>query len=109
MSDRSAIPRRPRSVWPGSRAVADNSAFGLNIVYTYTDRVTTAELLEKKTAFTLKAAESKKKVLIEYTILKRKMELESEVKKAHSDELAKQATWELSKGKIEAARRESEG
>ena len=35
----SEIPRRPRSVWPGSCAAADNSAFGLNIVYTYTDRV----------------------------------------------------------------------
>ena len=63
--------------------------------------------MEKQSSLELEQAESKKKVLLEYTIPKRRMELASEVKKAHSDELAKQATWELRKGQEEAARRES--
>ena len=57
------------------------------------------ELNFKKAEFTLEQAQSKKKVLTKYTREKTIKELESEVKKAHSDELAKQATWELEKGK----------
>ena len=57
------------------------------------------ELNFKKAQFTLEQAQSKKKVLVKYTKEKTIKELESEVKKAHSDELAKQATWELEKGK----------
>ena len=38
-------------------------------------------------------------MLVEYTKDKTIKELESEVEKAHSDELAKQATWELEKAK----------
>ena len=86
-------------------ARSDNSALGLNLKYIYTDRLASAELMEKQSCLELEQAESKKKVLLEYTIPKRRMELASEVKKAHSDELAKQATWELRKGQEEAARR----
>jgi HlyD family secretion protein len=57
------------------------------------------ELTFKKSQFTLEQAQSKKKVLVEYTKHKTIKELESEVEKAHSDELAKQATWDLEKTK----------
>jgi HlyD family secretion protein len=57
------------------------------------------ELNFKKAQFTLEQAQSKKNVLVKYTREKTIKELDSEVKKANSDELAKQATWELEKGK----------
>ena len=44
-------------------------------------------------------AEGKVEVLAKYTRVKMIKQLESEVKKAHSDELAKQAIWELETGK----------
>ena len=53
------------------------------------------ELTLKKARFALEQAQSKKKVLVEYTKDKTIKELESEVEKARSDELAKKATWEL--------------
>jgi hypothetical protein len=89
-------------------AVADQSAFGLKMVYSYTDRVTSAELQEKKAGFMLEQAESKERVLNRYFIGKRTKELDSEVKKAHSDELAKQAHWELAKGLEAKVREESQ-
>jgi len=59
----------------------------------------TEELNFKKAQFAKEQAESKLDVLLKYTKEKTIKELESEVKKAHSDELAKQATWELEKSK----------
>ncbi len=53
------------------------------------------ELTLKKARFALEQAQSKKKVLVEYTRDKTIKELQSEVEKARSDELAKKATWEL--------------
>jgi multidrug efflux pump subunit AcrA (membrane-fusion protein) len=53
----------------------------------------------KKTQFALEQARGKKKVLEEYTKNKTIKELESEVKKANSDELAKKATWDLESSK----------
>jgi HlyD family secretion protein len=61
----------------------------------------TEELNFEKAKFTLEQAESKKNVLTKYTRDKTIKELDSEVKKANSDELAKQATYELEKGKEE--------
>ena len=57
------------------------------------------ELTLKKARFALEQAQSKKKVLVDYTKDKTIKELESEVEKAHSDELAKKATWELEASK----------
>lgn len=88
-------------------ALADNSASGLNMIYLYTDKVALAEVRVKQAAFTLEQAESKKKILTEFTIPKRTLELRSEEKKAHSRELASQATWELTKAMAEQARKES--
>src|SRR5262249_29143175 len=53
------------------------------------------ELALKKAVFALEQAQSKKKVLVEYTKGKTIKELRSEVEKARSDELAKKATHEL--------------
>ncbi len=57
------------------------------------------ELTLKKARFALEQAQSKKKVLVEYTKAKTIKELQSEVEKARSDELAKKATWELEDSK----------
>jgi HlyD family secretion protein len=53
----------------------------------------------KKARFALEQAETKKKVLEQYTKHKTIKELKSEVEKAHSDELAKKATYELETSK----------
>jgi HlyD family secretion protein len=53
------------------------------------------ELNLKKARFALEQAETKLKVLLDFTKAKTIKELESEVEKARSDELAKKATWEL--------------
>ena len=57
------------------------------------------ELALKKARFAKEQADSKKMVLEEYTKSKTIKELESEVEKARSDELAKKATHELESGK----------
>jgi len=53
----------------------------------------------QKSKFGLEQSQSKLKVLKDFTYSKTIKELESEVKKTRSDELAKQATWELEKSK----------
>jgi HlyD family secretion protein len=53
----------------------------------------------KQKVFTFEQALTKKNVLLEYTKKKTVKELQSEVEKAKSDELAKQQTWELEKDK----------
>ncbi len=81
-------------------ALADEQTpLGLNLVYIYTDQVERAELLEKQARAQLSILESEKDVLTRYTVVKRLLELKSEVKGAHSVELAKQANWELAKGR----------
>ena len=57
------------------------------------------ELTLKKARFALEQAQSKKKVLVDYTKGKTIKELKSEVEKARSDELAKKATFELEDSK----------
>jgi HlyD family secretion protein len=57
------------------------------------------ELTLKKARFALEQAQSKKKVLIDYTKHKTIKELQSEVEKARSDELAKKATFALEDSK----------
>jgi len=53
----------------------------------------------QKSSFSLEQAKTKLNVLNKFTYSKTIKELESEVKKTRSDELAKQATWELEKAK----------
>jgi RND family efflux transporter MFP subunit len=57
------------------------------------------ELSLKKARFTLEQSQSKRKVLVDYTKGKTIKELQSEVEKAKSDELAKKATMELETSK----------
>jgi HlyD family secretion protein len=57
------------------------------------------ELTLKKARFALEQAQSKKKVLVDYTRGKTVKELKSEVEKARSDELAKKATYALEDSK----------
>ncbi len=63
------------------------------------DRLDTAEQSLSRERIALEQAQSKLKMLTQYTKPKTIKELESEVEKARSDELAKQATWELEKSK----------
>ena len=56
--------------------------------------------------FVLEQAESEKEVLVKYTRDKRTKELEADAKKAHAEELSKQAAWELQKAKVEAMERD---
>lgn len=53
------------------------------------------ELKVRKGQFALEQAQSKRNVLVDYTKSKTIKELRSAVEKAHSDELAKQAAWEV--------------
>jgi hypothetical protein len=88
------------------KEVADeNTAYGRMINYDYEDRIVSAALELERRKYALEIAESKKKVLLEYTREKTVRELESGVKGAHSDELAKLATWELEKSKLEEMQR----
>ena len=64
------------------------------------------ELSLQKAVFALEQATNKRRVLTDYTKSKSMKELKSEVDKAHSDELAKQATWELEKAKEVVLERE---
>jgi RND family efflux transporter MFP subunit len=63
------------------------------------DRIDEAELALDRERRSLTQAEGKRELLRKYTYPKTLRELQSEVKKAHSDELAKQATWELEQTK----------
>jgi multidrug resistance efflux pump len=58
-----------------------------------------AEVTVLRARLALEKAQSRKDVLARYTRPKRQRELESAVKKANTDELARQATWEPMKAK----------
>ena len=102
---RKALPEAKERLVRIRALLRNESALSLDVEYRYIDRVAAAELLEVKARFGLEQAESKKKVLEQYTKRKTITELMSEVEKAMSDELATQATWELEKGKLVAAKR----
>lgn len=54
-----------------------------------------AEVAALRARFALEKAEGRKRLLREYTSERKIKELDSAVKKAHTDELARQASWEL--------------
>jgi HlyD family secretion protein len=60
----------------------------------------------QRAKFAVEQAQTKKDVLLTYTKHKTEKELQSEVKKSLSDELAKQSTWELEKSKEEKLRKQ---
>ena len=60
---------------------------------------TTGALTIQKAKFVREMARSKRHVLVEFTKMKEVKNLKSEVEKARSDELAKEATWQLEQAK----------
>ena len=78
-------------------ARSDKTAMDLNIEYNYSDKVVAAERDASKSQAALERLEAKKKLLVEYTKPRRLKELQSEVEKLRSQELAKQAEWESRK------------
>jgi multidrug efflux pump subunit AcrA (membrane-fusion protein) len=79
-----------RLVWSKAMLLKGYISVGQNI---------SEQLAVQKAVFSLEQAQTKKKVLEKYTKNKTIKELRSEVEKARSDELAKQATWDLEKTK----------
>jgi hypothetical protein len=75
------------------------SVADITFEHNFERNVFAAKLGERRAAFSLEEGQSKKKVLLDYTKKKTKLELLSEVEKCRSDELAQRATWglELSK------------
>ncbi len=67
----------------------------ISLEFEFERKVYAAKLGERRAGFSLEMAQSKKKVLVEFTKKATHKMLLSEVEKAHSDELAKKATWEL--------------
>jgi RNA polymerase sigma factor (sigma-70 family) len=65
------------------------------------DRIDEAELSRDRERRDMAQAEGRRDVLVNYTRPKTVKVLESDVKKATSDELASQATWELEKIKVQ--------
>jgi hypothetical protein len=85
------------------KEVADeDTAYGRIVNFDYGDRVALAMMREQQSKFTLEVAETKKKILVEYTKPKRTKELQAEVARAHAKELAKEADWERLKGQVES-------
>jgi RND family efflux transporter MFP subunit len=72
------------------------------------DRVDAAEEALTRQTFVLEQAQTKLRVLEQYTKPKTLKELRSEVEKARSTELAKHQTWELEKGKEKMLERQIE-
>ena len=60
---------------------------------------------EDKRTFALRVAQSKKKVLLEYTKPLRIKKLESQVAKARSEETKRKGMWELAKVRLEKAQK----
>jgi hypothetical protein len=81
------------------KKASSGSAVDLSIEWDFAVKVYSAELEVSSAGFLLGQAQSKKKVLLQYTKVKRLSELQSELEKARSEELARRATWELETGK----------
>jgi hypothetical protein len=71
-------------------------------------KVVTAELALKKFRFRLERAHSRRKTLVNFSRPKRIKELQSDVEKARSNELAKKASWELEAAKTKKLKRQIE-
>ena len=68
------------------------------------DRIDAAELALEHEKNSLELAKSKQEILEKYTRDKMTRELEAEVAKAHADELARKATWQLERSKEDKLR-----
>jgi hypothetical protein len=82
------------------KELSKGTATEVALEYTYEDRIADAELREPKARVALEQAETKLKVLQEYTKSKTVKELRAEVEKAKSDELAKKARWAIEESNL---------
>ena len=79
----------------------EDTAFGRMLNYDYSDRIFLAMLEAGKRKYRSKWPRARRRFCWNTPRKSELKELESDVKKAHSDELAKQATWELEKAKLD--------
>ncbi len=82
------------------KQASKGSTYDLVNEFRFSDQVVLAELLARKALFTVQQAESKQKVLLEYSKHLRIKELEGELEKAKSEELAARATRDLEESKL---------
>jgi hypothetical protein len=87
------------------RLAAKGSTSDLNNEFVFTGRETSAQLSVRKAEFVLEQAESKLKVLLEYTKVVRIKYLQSDVEKTRSNELARKATWQLEESRLKKLER----
>jgi hypothetical protein len=104
-SARKAIPEAKERLARIKALLTNHSASDFVLENNDTALVFNAENLERICKFALEQAESKKEVLEKYTKSKTVKELNSEVEKTRSDELARQATWELENAKLTKVKR----
>jgi len=76
------------------RQASRGTVMDLSLEFESEGKVAMAQLEERKARLTLEQAESKKKVLVEYTKGKRLRELQAGVEKVRSEELARRIAWE---------------
>ena len=101
----SDLKRAPQAVelWKGRLAdinkASKGSAADLATEFAFADRVVIAERQVGKRELANQQAESKLKILLEYTRSRRVKELQSELEKARSAELENRATWKLANSK----------
>ena len=81
--------------WSGSGSAADLAA-----EWRLEAGVATAQLQQKKAMYSLEQARSKLKLLIEYEHPIQMQQLHAAVERARSDELARQATWQIEQSKL---------
>jgi hypothetical protein len=104
---RDIVEAKKRLAWIQARPDS-NTTLGTHLVYTYTDQLKAAELAEPNATLAVERAERQKRDLLEFKQHKRLLELQAEIKGAHSRELARQAEWELAKGRIAQAQQSPE-
>ena len=79
----------------------------MSFEFQFEGKVAAAQLGERQAGFSLEVANSKKKVLVEYTKSMRQKQLHSDVEKARSEELAKRANWDLEQAKTRKLERQA--
>jgi hypothetical protein len=91
------------------KRVATGSAADLSTKWKFELAIVSAELSRKKAELAVEQAQSKLMVLENYEKTKHIRELNSNIDKARSDELAKQAAWELEQSKLTRRQRRLKG
>ena len=82
------------------KAASKGSAYDMSQEWRFEAGIVSAQLEERKARFMVEQAESKLKVLREYSIPVNSKHLTADVEKARSEELARKAKWELEQSKL---------